>query len=92
MTAHDDDKSATISLAVESGKRERDFTAERELLSRELADIGVPPERASAIVDHVLLVDWLCLQAVTILERWDLEPSAGPTVGLVKIMVARRDG
>ena len=55
-------------------------------MTRELADIGVPPEKASAIVDHVLLVDWLCLQATVILDRWDLEQAAAAAVELVKIM------
>ena len=44
----DDDKPA-ISLAVERKARERDFSAERDLLTRELADIGIAPEKASAI-------------------------------------------
>ena len=59
----DDKPTNTISLAAERGKRERDFAAERDLLTRELADIGVPPEKASAIVADLLLIDWWCLQA-----------------------------
>jgi len=56
----DDKPTNTISLAAERGKRERDFAAERDLLTRELADIGVPPEKASAIVADLLLIDWWC--------------------------------
>src|SRR5262249_40909878 len=54
----DDKPTNTISLAAERGKRERDFAAERDLLTRELADIGVPPEKASEIVADLLLIDW----------------------------------
>src|SRR5262249_7354369 len=89
----DDKPTNTISLAAERGKRERDFAAERDLLTRELADIGVPPEKASAIVADLLLIDWWCLQAVTILERWDLEQNAQAAVELVKLWRGRpRDG
>jgi len=85
MTAHDDDK-PPISLAVERKARERDFTAERELLIKELADIGVSPEKATAIAQDMLLTDWYVLQAVTVLERWDIEPTAEAAVRLVKIL------
>jgi hypothetical protein len=64
----DDDKPA-ISLAVERKARERDFTVERDLLIKELLEIGQSPERAAAIAQDMLYYDWLCLQAVTILGR-----------------------
>jgi hypothetical protein len=51
-----------------------------------LADIGVPPEKASAIVADLLLIDWWCLQATVILARWDLEQNAEAAVRLVEIM------
>jgi hypothetical protein len=73
----DDKPTNTISLAAERKARERDFTAERELLIKELLEIGQSPERAAAIAQDMRYYDWLCLQAVTILGRWDLEPSAG---------------
>ena len=82
----DDKPTNTISLAAERGKRERDFAAERDLLTRELADIGVPPEKASAIVADLLLIDSWTLQATVILSRWDLEQNAQAAVELVKIM------
>src|SRR5215467_7343622 len=85
-TMTDDKPTNTISLAAERGKRERDFAAERDLLTRELADIGVPPEKASAIVADLLLIDWWCLQATVILARWDLKQNAEAAVELVKIM------
>jgi len=89
----DDKPTNTISLAAERGKRERDFAAERDLLTRELADIGVPPEKASAIVADLLLIDLWCLQATVILARWDLEQNAEAAVELVKIMArGPRDG
>ena len=46
----------------------------------------MPPEKASAIVADLLLIDWWCLQATVILERWDLEPTAEATGRLVEIM------
>jgi hypothetical protein len=85
MKDKDDDK-PTISLAVERKARERDFAAERELLIKELLEIGQSPERASAIVADLLLIDWWCLQATVILERWDLEQNAQAAAELVKIM------
>ena len=51
----------------------------------------MPPEKASAIVADLLLIDWWCLQATVILERWDLQPDAQAAVELVKIM-ARKKG
>jgi len=81
----DDDK-PPISLAAERKQRERDFTAERELLIKELLEIGQSPERAAAIAQDMLYYDWLCLQATVILERWDLEPTAEATGRLVEIM------
>jgi|SRR6516164_6115738 len=75
-----------ISLAAERKQRERDFTAERELLIKELLEIGQSPERAAAIAQDMLYYDWLCLQATVILERWDLEPTAEATGRLVEIM------
>jgi hypothetical protein len=92
MKDKDDDK-PTISLAVERKARERDFAAERELLIKELLEIGQSPERASAIVADLLLIDWWCLQATVILARWDLEQDAEAAVELVKIMArGPRDG
>jgi len=80
-----------IHLATERKARERDFAAERELLIEELLEIGQSPEKASAIVADLLLIDWWCLQATVILERWDLQPDAQAAVELVKIM-ARKKG
>ena len=56
------------------------------MLIKELLDIGQSPEGAAAIAQDMLYYDWLCLQAVTILQRWDLEPTAEAAVQLVKIM------
>ena len=81
-----DDDRPPIDLAVERGKRERDFTAERELLIKELLAIGLPIEKATAIAQEMLFYDWLCLQATVILDRWDLEQAAAAAVELVKIM------
>src|SRR5262245_50141942 len=81
-----DDDRPPIDLAVERGKREREFTAERELLIKELLAIGLPIEKTTAIAQEMLFYDWLCLQAVTILGRWDLEVNAESAVELVKIM------
>ena len=78
-------------MATERKARERDFAAERELLIEELLEIGQSPEKASAIVADLLLIDWWCLQATVILERWDLQPDAQAAVELVKIM-ARKKG
>ena len=80
----DDDR--PISLATERKARERDFSAERELPNKELLEIGQSPQKAAEIVSHVLLVDWLCLQATVLLDRWDLEQNAQAAVELVKIM------
>jgi hypothetical protein len=87
MTAHDDDK-PPISLASERKARERDFTSERELLTKELLAIGQSPEKAGAIVNDMLLLDWFVLQSTIVLERWEIEPTAEACVELVKIMVA----
>ena len=54
-----DDK-PTISLAAERKARERDFTAERELLIKELLEIGQSPEKAAAIAQDMLYYDWSC--------------------------------
>ena len=82
------DKPPVISLAAKRKESERDFGAERELLTKELLAIGQSREQAGAIVNDMLLLDWYVPQAVTILERWDLEQDAQAAVELVKIMVA----
>jgi hypothetical protein len=82
----DDEKPAAISLAAERKQRERDFAQEREQMLAELSDIGLSPEKATAIATYVLQTDWLTLQATLILERWELDLTAEAVVRLVEIM------
>jgi hypothetical protein len=80
----DDDKHV-ISLIEKREERERNFAQERDDMIKELSEIGLSIEKATAIAEDVLLCDSLAYQAAIILDRWG-EENAETVIRLVEIM------
>ena len=87
----DDDKPPPpISLAVERGKRERDFRQERVDLTKELVEINMAPEQIPAFVQRVMEIEWIIFKSALMLQYHGLDQDAQAVVELAKIMVSKK--
>jgi hypothetical protein len=81
-----DDK-PPISLAAERKKFERDFSIERQDLSRELEAIGVATDQLAQFVQRTMEVEWAVCRAVAMLEYWGVDRDPQAVIRLVELIM-----
>jgi hypothetical protein len=79
-----------ISMAEFNGDNpdnQRNFAEEQSEMIRELVEMGLPNQEATAAAREVMLCDWLVYKAQMTIGRWhDEECHASEVVKLVEIM------